>query len=124
MGMYNKKEKSNAVSLFKFLSMPPTIVEPLLEIPGTSAITWNNPIMIASFRVMCLLSFFPFMFLIRNRNPAVIRRVTPTNLIFFSRISNIPSFVTISPVIPAGMVAVISNKQYLIFFDVFYKINK
>ena len=85
MGIYNINEKSKAVSLFRFLNIPPTIVDPLLLIPGRSATTWNRPITRASLKVISFSFFLPLKSLIKNKNKAVINKVRPTNFIFFSR---------------------------------------
>ena len=113
MGIYNINEKSKAVSLFRFLNIPPTIVDPLLLIPGRSATTWNRPITRASLKVISFPFFLPLKSLIKNKNKAVINKVRPTNFIFFSRKSKRPNLVTTSPIIPAGIVPITINQQYL-----------
>ena len=50
--VYNINEKSKAVSLFKFLNIPPTIVDPLRLIPGIKAKFGNKPITKASLNVI------------------------------------------------------------------------
>ena len=106
-------EKSNATSRFKFLNIPPTIVAPLLLIPGSSANTWNIPIVNASFNVISFELFIPLKSFIMNKNIDVINSVSPTNFTFSSRKSNSPSFSTINPIIPAGIVAIIIYQLYL-----------
>ena len=48
IGIYNINENVKATSFLSPESKPPTIVEPLLDIPGKSAIAWNKPIFKAS----------------------------------------------------------------------------
>ena len=85
IGIYSMNEKSNATSRFKFLNIPPTIVAPLLLIPGSSATTWNSPIIIASFSVISLELFIPLKSFIINKNIDVISSVNPTNFTFSSK---------------------------------------
>ena len=106
-------EKSNATSRFRFLNIPPTIVAPLLLIPGSNANTWNIPIVNASFSVISFDCFIPLKSFIMNRNIDVIRSVRPTNFTFSSKKSNSPNFSTIGPTIPAGIVAIIMYQLYL-----------
>ena len=105
MGIYNINEYLKAVSLFRFVIIPPTIVAPLLLIPGKSATTWKNPIINASVFVISFSFLYPFRFLIIYKNIAVIISANPIGLIFVILLS-IKSFSS-NPIIPAGIVPII-----------------
>ncbi len=83
-GIYNINEYFNAVLLSKSLNNPPISVEPLLLIPGITAITCVIPMKILSRIVKSLSLFFPFMFLTKNKNSDVSRKAIPMIFTLFS----------------------------------------
>ena len=91
-------------------------VEPLLLIPGITAIIWTNPIIKASFQVKSLSFFFPFIFLTKYKNKAVIRKDIPIIFVLFKKFS-IWSL-NKKPTIPIGITPKIIRMQYLKSFFV------
>ena len=91
--------------------MPPTMVAPLLDIPGKRATAWNKPIIMLSNIVIWLLSFLPLKSFIKNNAIAVIIRAKPTNLTLSDN-KSILSFKNI-PSKPAGIVPITINQAYL-----------
>ena len=71
-----KNEKLAADSLFKRITFPPKIVDPLLDTPGNKPIHWNKPTQNASLYLSSFNVFSPLRFLlINNKIPVIIKNV-------------------------------------------------
>ena len=101
IGIDNKNENLAAFLRFNPNNIPPDIVEPDLETPGSNANAWNKPI-IKAFDNVTFLSFFQFaIFSARNINTEPANKNIATNL------GDLRSPVIVSckkyPIIPAGI---------------------
>ena len=70
-----KNEKWAASSFDNLLTLPPKIVDPLLEIPGKTPTPWKQPIKKASWNFNSFNVFSPFNFLLINKmQPVTIKK--------------------------------------------------